>query len=233
MRKFDQLRNDLLARLDKFEDSIDDQVAFAVGFTVRQRMLQLISKGISPILGKGRFQAYKGQANKAKAREDLKKAKKLLDFRKNNQRYLTKLSRGSRGRLAREKRKQLRLDKKATKAAFELKKKEILGKINKKYYPFSVQSEFPSKKPRPVNLFLSGDFLSNLTYSIAAKGKKKLISIGFLDDLSAKKEQGHREGVNGQPSRPTIPKGTESFAQIIKLDIMKIMKDAIKRAFDK
>lgn len=209
MRKFDQLRNDLLARLDKFEDSIDDQVAFAVGFTVRQRMLQLISKGISPILGKGRFKEYKSISS---VRENRSQARTL-------KRTIRNIGSSSSANLIRLKRKQAQLKKTASKL--------------KKQYPYSVQKQFPSKKPRPVNLFLSGDFLSNLTYSIADKGKKKLISIGFLDDLSAKKEQGHREGVNGQPSRPTIPKGSESFAQIIKLDIMKIMKDAIKRAFDK
>ena len=165
-------------------------------------MLSLISKGISPILGWGRFPEYKN-------------VKQLNSLRRNGKslRALRKAGSGNQARIRRALSQNKRNQEKARKG-----------------YPYSVQKTFPNKKPRPVNLFLSGDFLSNLTYALGRVGKKQLITIGFFDELSKKKESGHRVGVNGQPKRPIIPDSTESFSQIIKLDILKIMKDVIKRA---
>lgn len=208
MRRFDQLRNDLLARLDKFEDNINDQVAGAIAFSVRTRMLQFISKGISPILGSGRFKEYKSISAVRQNRSE----------QRGLRRSIRNIGSSSSAAVVRLKRKQATLKKSADKL--------------KKTYPYSVQKKYPSKKPRPVNLFLSGDFLSNLSYKLGLNGKKRVIEIGYFDALSAKKEQGHREGVNGQPSRPTIPKGGESFNETIKLDIMRILKQAMKKAFD-
>lgn len=83
-----------------------------------------------------------------------------------------------------------------------------------------TRREFPDKRARPVNLWLSGEFLSSLQAftktdwrnSTVGKLSYKLF-IGFKDRLSRKKEQGHREGVNGQPMRPIIPEKSESFSR--------------------
>lgn len=226
-----QITADLRKLIADAQDALDERTAAAIGYTVRARMLSLISKGVSPILNAGRFPGYIGATIKSNARSELKNAKKLFNFRKNNQRYNTKLSRGSKGRLNREKRKQLRIDKKSTSLAFNQKKKQLTSEIKKKYYPFSVQSEFPDKRPRPVNLFLSGDFLSNLSYALGIRGKAQVIEIGFFDDLSAKKESGHRDGVNGQPKRPIIPTGSERFSAIIAQDIATIARQALNKFF--
>ena len=201
-KKIDDIFKDLNSYIDKIEDSIDERVAAGIAYTVRQRMLSLISKGISPILGWGRFPEYKN-------------VKQLNSLRRNGKslRALRKAGSGNQARIRRALSQNKRNQEKARKG-----------------YPYSVQKTFPNKKPRPVNLFLSGDFLSNLTYALGRVGKKQLITIGFFDELSKKKESGHRVGVNGQPKRPIIPDSTESFSQIIKLDILKIMKDVIKRA---
>ena len=201
-KKIDDIFKDLSSYIDKIENSIDERVAAGIAYTVRQRMLSLISKGISPILGWGRFPEYNG----------VKKVNSLKSSSAQLRRQL-KINQGSAARIKRALSQNKRNQKKAR-----------LG------YPYSVQKDFPSKRARPVNLFLSGDFLSNLTYALGSIGKKQIITIGFFDELSKKKESGHRVGVNGQPKRPIIPSSTESFSQIIKLDILKIMKDVIKKA---
>lgn len=181
-KKIDDIYKDLHSYINKIENSVNDRVASAIGYTVRQRMLSLIAKGLSPILGAGRFPEYKAVSVA---------------------RSLKKLN--------------------ASKRA---------AKSSPRGYPYTAQvkRDFPNKRARPVNLFLSGDFLSNLTYAIGVRAKARLVTVGFFDDPSKKKESGHREGVNGQPKRPIIPAASESFSEVIKLDILKIVKDAIKLA---
>lgn len=101
---------------------------------------------------------------------------------------------------------------------------------NEERYPDRARKQFPAKRRRPVNLFLSGDFLKNLVSKVKA-GKNPKILIGFFDTLSKKKEQGHREGANGQPKRPIIPKGSEEFSPIIKRAIFKKMVQVLDKAF--
>lgn len=173
-----QLGRDLRNILKGFEDVVDDRMANAVGYTIRQRMLQLIARGISPIFGYGRFPGYKGVSA---ARKTSAKARAMRS-----------------------------------------------SKSGRKPYPFSVQKQFPAKRPRPVNLFLSGSFLSDLTFAVASLGRKKVIEIGYFEELSAKKESGHREGVNGQPKRPTIPKGNETFSSVIISDILSLFRQGLR-----
>jgi hypothetical protein len=45
-KKIDDILKDLKSYIDKIEDSIDERVAAGIAYTVRQRMLSLISKGI-------------------------------------------------------------------------------------------------------------------------------------------------------------------------------------------
>lgn len=97
-------------------------------------------------------------------------------------------------------------------------------KDRKAGYPASVQKDFPNKRNRPVNLYLSGKMLADLTYE-----KLKTIAgveIGYFDRESQLKEQGHREGANGQPKRPTIPIGSEKFS----IRILKIAAAAFEKS---
>lgn len=89
-------------------------------------------------------------------------------------------------------------------------------------YPYSVQDKFPNKQVRPVNLFLSGKLLEALKYKLI-KGVSAKLEIGYYDKKSILMEQGHREGANGQPERPTIPAEGEEF----NAKIMKVFLDQI------
>lgn len=106
-------------------------------------------------------------------------------------------------------------------------------------YPYTVKSKYPSKRERPVNLSLSGDFLDSLRSKAIAQrsdsdGTTYGLEIGLSDPLSRLKEQGHREGANGQPSRPIIPTSAEGFSQSIQAVIqerfLSLLKAAIKRS---
>lgn len=89
---------------------------------------------------------------------------------------------------------------------------------NPEKYPKKVIGRFPSKKQKPVNLSLSGNFLKSLNVLSSNNGK---LTIGFNSKLSEEKEQGHRDGANGQRKRPIIPKSGEEFA----VSIQKIIID--------
>lgn len=87
-------------------------------------------------------------------------------------------------------------------------------KANEGGYPLTARKKYPGKKPRPVNLRLSGDFLDDgLDYR--SNVGKLTVEVGYFDKENINKETGHRDGVHGQPKRPTIPKGNETFAQSI------------------
>lgn len=107
-------------------------------------------------------------------------------------------------------------------------------------YPANQQKNYPDKKQRPVNLLLSGDFLNALSSRIIKSGTKGKfpVEVGYLsgkrDGVSAStKEQGHREGVNGQPKRPTIPQGDEQFAAKIQKIIFGAYRESYKRYVNK
>lgn len=85
------------------------------------------------------------------------------------------------------------------------------------------------KSLRPVNLKLKGDFLNSLENNSVRADYGYGFTIGYRDSLSQKKEQGHREGANGQAIRPTIPQETEGFAKSVKDIYIRFMQDAIGR----
>jgi hypothetical protein len=217
-KKIDFLIADLKKHLQKFEDAIDERVGSAVGFSVRQRMLELISKGISPINGYGRFPEYKAVGF-------LRKAKNESRILRNTLRSANATSRASRGRFAAQtRRNQLKA---------KLKQKQQAASKAGRGYPYSVMGtalDKFGKRVRPVNLKLTGAFLSALEFGIGRVGKKVLVTIGFFDQEQVKKELGHREGANGQPKRPIIPRGSEMFGQTIRLDIMRLLRDAVRKA---
>lgn len=88
------------------------------------------------------------------------------------------------------------------------------------------RGQIPGKSLTPVNLELTGDFLTNLTREVLPD---KTLLIGFDDELSQKKEQGHREGANGQAKRPIIPVKDEVY----KKKIMDVYYSAVTAAIEK
>lgn len=143
----------LKKKLKDISNPIDNDTAKKAAKATREEMLDLISKGISPIKGNGRFPAYK----------DAKK------------------------------------------------------------YPGK------RKSARPVNLKLSGDFLNSLQARVKKFKDGFGFVIGYFDNLSKLKEQGHREGANKQRKRPSIPEidKREQFAERIQVTFLKIFNKRI------
>jgi hypothetical protein len=174
-----------------------------IGKAIVQRMKQLIFSGISPIEGNGRFPAYKGVGS-VKSLETLRKSL-LTEARIAKE--AKKLGEGSAD------------PRYASRAASKVGSK--LASLKSRTYPFSVQDEFPDKKPRPVNLRLSGKFLSKLKYQVKSKN---VVEVGFFDQYGKDLEDGHREGTNGQLERPIIPQEGEKFVNSIRLAILKALR---------
>ena len=148
----------LKKKLKDLKQPIKKKEAVKLGEIILKLMRSLISKGLYPIKGKGRFKAYK----------DLKK------------------------------------------------------------YPKKVRYKYPDKGDRPVNLWLSGDFIKSLdvdTFKFTKGGWGTKIRI--TGDKNKKKESGHRDGVNGQPKRPIIPSGNEKFAKKIQVKILSFLDKQI------
>ena len=118
---------------------------------------------------------------------------------------------------------------------------EMKDRIQRGQSPIKGRGRFPAyknpkkypgkRKPkRPVNLYLSGVFLKALRGIGYRVGQEIYVRIGFSDSLNAEKERGHREGANGQPKRPIIPEGNETFTPRILLKMKKAYKLAYKEA---
>ena len=190
-----KIRAEVKSNLDKLLKEIpaafDASFSKELAVSVIDEMKKDIARGISPILGAGRFPAYKGQASS----HALKKA----------------AAKGKAGKHTR----------------------SAANALANKSYPKSVNYKYPGKKPRPVNLYLSGEFLSNLTWKARGLAEKFDIAIGFFDRLSVLKERGHREGVNGQPARPIIPQGNEYFSERIQRLIVRMFRERVKKFLSK
>lgn len=210
-KRLKAIKDDLLRYLAFIQESLDYTVANDIGVTITTEMLTLISRGISPIEGQGRFPAYKW----AEFRNALKKERTAINkaLRKNKNSLLV---------YKRKNKRQILLAQK------EQVRNGIANASSR--YPFSVQKEFPGKRPRPVNLFLSGDFLLDLEHVVTNTAEGIGLEIGFFNEKSAVKEQGHREGANGQPLRPVIPVQREEFAQTILNAVFKKIDSIIDRA---
>ncbi len=180
-------------------DGLSTSELSEIGEGVTREMRSAIVKGISPIKGNGRFPEYKWVRAKNTANKAAKKLVKIA----------SKFGKGAK-KAASAKAKQIR----------NQAEQQVLTK-----YPYSVQHKFPQKRERPVNLFLSGKFLAALTYKIS--GRRLLI--GYFDESQAVKEQGHREGANGQPIRPTIPQGNEEFSATIYQRVVKDLTNIFSR----
>lgn len=117
---------------------------------------------------------------------------------------------------------------------------EMKDMISKGISPIQGQTRFPAyknpdkypgnkKSARPVNLYLTGEFLKNLTYKIFKNGESYAVRVGFFDRQSQLIQDGHRVGVNKQPKRPIIPdkNKNESFAQRIQRIISGLLRERI------
>lgn len=93
-------------------------------------------------------------------------------------------------------------------------------------YPYTADPFF-NKKVRPVNLFLSGEFLDDLK----ARIRGGQIIIGFAKKKSQLKELGHREGAGGQPKRPVIPTATEKFNASVYRTLLDSLDKVLRRKF--
>lgn len=102
----------------------------------------------------------------------------------------------------------------------------------KRFQAYKDVKKYPGdRKPqRPVNLFLSGQFLESLVTRIKT-GKTPSITIFFDNQLANDKEQGHREGANGQRKRPIIPQGSEGFAAGILEAVRQVFSAVIDKDF--
>jgi hypothetical protein len=123
-------------QIQNVKKAVDAKTAKRAGVAAIEVMKDLISKGISPIRGKGRFPGYK----------------------------------------------------------------------NPNKYPGD------RKAKRPVNLELTGEFLNSLEAKTVKGRFGEDTEVGYFNQESKDKEQGHREGHNGQLKRPTIPEGNEELA---------------------
>lgn len=116
--------------------------------------------------------------------------------------------------------------------------KEMKDLISKGISPIQGNSRFPAYKypkkypgkrkgKRPVNLKLTGQFLDALSHK-EKDSKSGVATEVFYEGSESKKELGHREGVNSQPKRPTLPIDGEDFAVKIKRKILKIYEARLR-----
>ena len=104
------------------------------------------------------------------------------------------------------------------------------GYKNPDKYPGDLKSK------RPVNLygFSKNHMLDSLKVKSSRKGNNGCeVIIGYADEESNLKEQGHREGVKGQPKRPTIPTGSEEIAVSIERKIIDYIKNILRSMSNK
>lgn len=250
-RMAEAIKKDLVRYLVGIQASVDEDVAFHIGHAVVGAMLDAISKGQSPIEGVGRFPAYLAAGRQNELRKVLRGINAGGRRRRMNARQLkaqakfikrTKLFRSKNNiRAANASVKSQRASLKTLKALEAHDKASVRGKISdaRRGYPYSVRGKFPDKRPRPVNLLLSGEFLAALEHRVVGIAGQYSVEIGFFEDSDkdrktgvhpAIKEQGHREGANGQPERPIIPIGREDFQISIQKAIIKIVDEVIDRA---
>lgn len=102
-----------------------------------------------------------------------------------------------------------------------------------KYGYISVRGTKYRKSLRPINLKLTGEFLNTLQGRASKSAKFGFeAQVGFFgpgSGKSRKKEQGHREGANGQAERPIIPRDGEKFHRRIVEKYLKVFRLAVQR----
>lgn len=250
-----ELTRELLAELDAIADGLKSKDNLrTIGVGIVAEMKNMIAVGVSPIEGAGRFPEYKVMSVRKNAQNEIKsaradraatkakaaKAKKItkrIRLAAKATRFVGKLTKSKRvrtftkdlsrrGKQSALKSKLLNSQARRQQSGIRAKtqaKKEIRG------YPFTVQKNFPNKKPRPVNLLLSGQFLEALKALVSGSETNAKLEIGFedSDEKNNQIEEGHRIGWLGQGKRPIIPQEGEKFAQRIQRAAEKIMGQII------
>lgn len=104
-----------------------------------------------------------------------------------------------------------------------------------KFPEYKNPDRYPGKRKAhaPVNLKLSSAFLKSLKQAVKPDDAGFATEL-FYDGTDKKgvsneiKEQGHAEGANSQPKRPTLPvKKGQTFAASIRLAFSKVAKERI------
>lgn len=248
-----ELSKELLQEIENIADGVKDkEVLRTVGKAIVDEMKAMIAVGLSPIEGRGRFPEYKIKTTQRKAQEEIKAARagraatkmKAARAKKINKitRMATKASRLF-GKATGSKRvkaftsdlsrrgKQSALKTRLLNSHARRQQKDVRSKTTAKKqlrgYPYTVQKKFPNKKPRPVNLFLRGNFLAALKEFITGSSDNGKLAIGFEDFNMEQIEEGHRIGWLGQGKRPIIPQANEKFAQRIQRATEKILGQVI------
>jgi len=93
-----------------------------------------------------------------------------------------------------------------------------------KNYPESVQGEYPAKRKRPVNLYLSGQMLSELKHKVRSGKFGKITEVGFYD-----KEASDKAKKNAGLGRPALPEDADRLLVSIQRIIFKRFREALLR----
>lgn len=123
-----------------------------------------------------------------------------------------------------------------TKAGRKAARARIKAKsLSSRFYPNSVQKEFPGKQKRPVNLKLSGDMLKAMKF----KGITGGVKIGLIGAKRKLKDifEAHNEGTNTKkkvPRRAILPTGaSEKFTASIQRRIKNLYLARIRQLISK
>lgn len=252
-----KLERDLLKELQEVTKIISRPMMEEVGVGIVEEMKTMIAVGISPIRGVGRFPEYKVKTKQRSAQDQIKRARVDRATTKQRQAEAKKVTKrtklfakafkvlgrvtGSKAAKSRSKDISRRGKQSALKARLLASQsrrqqrgigRQVAAKKEIRGYPYTVQKQFPNKKPRPVNLFLSGDFLRKLKHFVTGgEFNNAHLEIGFAssEDLANAMEDGHRTGWLGQGKRPIIPTGSEQFAERIRRVAEKIIGQFIAK----
>lgn len=178
---------------DMINRFVDSQTKRDIGEAVVAEMKDLISKGISPVRDAGRFAPYKATEHIAAAKKVAKVARAVVKSGMHSaagKRASAKLAQA----------------------------KATISSAKRRGYPFSVMGKYPGKSVTPVNLELSGDTLTELSW---AEGSGNSLLVGMVNGgKAAKIIAAHNQGTKHMAARPVIPGDGEEFV----VRIMRIIK---------
>lgn len=104
----------------------------------------------------------------------------------------------------------------------------------KKLYPYSIQKKFPAKLLRPVNLELSGDFLSKLSWKTVSPAVIKVGMYG-MSEKQRKMFETHNEGTHKHvPQRKFLPTGEkDEYIVSIMREVLNIFSEWVGKQIKK
>ena len=175
---------------------VDEDIAKEISDTIIEGILQHTAIGLSPVRGVGRFVGYKAQ----------EQANKIRKIARSYSRAVLHARSGSRDSLK-------------NKATSE---RARAAGVSASGYPLSVQSRFPEKRIRPVNLRLTGTMLDGLSYTFNAA--KQMVTIGIFSGKAKLEAETHNLGTQEPdvPTRQFIPTGS---GQEFTVSIMRLIKE--------